>query len=170
MTVSGLLGSLTCSPIVARTRRYKLVSVVVVGISALGTFLFAFLLTLRSRIITSACVFLIGYGMMPILALMMELACEVTYPVGEAMTSGLLIVGGQVIGISGVFVVDALLFYPLLANLVIAVCMGIAAVTALFIKETLVRTAKDRVATEDATTDLLEDQQPGANKPSIRLE
>jgi hypothetical protein len=36
-----------------------------------------------------------GFGMMPISALMIELACEVTYPVGEAMSTGRLNMGDK---------------------------------------------------------------------------
>ncbi len=40
---------------------------------------------------------------------MVELACEVTYQAEEAMNAGLLNMGGQVVCITGTFIVDALL-------------------------------------------------------------
>lgn len=68
---------------------------------------------------------------------MIELACEVTYPVGAAMSTELLNMGGQVFGIVGTFIVDALLnASPLLTNLLMAVFMGLAAIVTLLSRKT----------------------------------
>jgi Na+/melibiose symporter-like transporter len=90
MTISGLLGCLITSPIVGRTRKYKLASLLINIFAAAGTFIFAFTLYVGNIFLSSFCVAVIGFGMMPISAFMIELACEVTYPVGEAMSTGLL--------------------------------------------------------------------------------
>jgi FLVCR family MFS transporter 7 len=148
MTISGLLGCLLTSPIVGRTRKYKFASLLINIFAAAGTFLFAFTLYVGNIFLSCFCVAIIGFGMMPISAFMIELACEVTYPVGEAMSTGLLNMGGQVVGIVGTFIVDALLFSPLLANLVMAVFMGLAAIVTIFIKEDLKRFASDKVVGE----------------------
>jgi FLVCR family MFS transporter 7 len=148
MTISGLFGCLITSPIVGRTRKYKLASLLINILAAAGTLLFAFTLYLRNIYLSCFCVAIIGFGMMPISAFMIELACELCYPVGEAMTTGLLNMGGQVIGIVGTFVVDALLFSPLLANLVMSIFMGLAAIATLFITEDLKRYASDKVVDE----------------------
>jgi hypothetical protein len=36
---------------------------------------------------------------MPIIPLALELGCELTFPVGEAMSSGILMTSGQLVGI-----------------------------------------------------------------------
>ncbi len=61
------------------------------------------------------------------LRFMIELACEVTYPMGEAMSTGGLNMGGQVISIVGSSNGRTAVF-PFLANLVISVFMDLAAI------------------------------------------
>ena len=149
MPVSGLLGCLITSPIVGRTHKYKLASFLINIFAAAGTFLFAFTLYVRSIYLSCFCVAVIGFGMMPISAFMIELACEITYPVGEAMSTGVLNMAGQVIGIAGTFVVNGFLsISPLLGNLVMVIFMVLAALVTLLIKENLKRLAKDKIAGE----------------------
>lgn len=152
MMISGLLGCFATSPIVAKTKKYKMASLLINILAAIGTVLFAFTLYVENVVLTCFCVALIGFGMLPMSAFMIELACELTYPVGEAMSTGLLNLSGQVVGVVGVFAVDLLLFSPLLASLVLAVCMGLAGLLTLFIKENLVRSARDKEAREAIVT------------------
>ena len=107
MTVSGFVGCFVTTPIVSRWRKYKLSSLLINLISAAGTVLFAVTLPVGNVYLSSFCVAVLGFGMMPIQAFMLELACEVTYPVGEAMSTGLLNMGGQAVGIAGAFAVDS---------------------------------------------------------------
>jgi hypothetical protein len=126
-----------------------LASLLINTCAAAGTILFAFTLYVENIFLSSFCVAIIGFCMMPINAFMIELACEITYPVGEAINTGVLNMGGQVMGIVGTFIVDALLkTSPLLANLLLAVFLGISAFVTLFIKENLKRLAKDKTADE----------------------
>jgi hypothetical protein len=39
---------------------------------------------------------LLGFSMTPVLPISLELACEITFPVGESTSSGLLMANGQV--------------------------------------------------------------------------
>lgn len=149
MMISGLLGCFVTSPIVAKTKKYKLASLLINILAAIGTILFAFTLYVENVVLTCFCAALIGFGMMPMTAFMIELACELTYPVGEAMSTGLLNLAGQVVGVAGVFIVDQLLFSPLLANLVIAACMVLAGALTLLIKENFARAALDKEGGKD---------------------
>jgi FLVCR family MFS transporter 7 len=42
---------------------------------------------------------LLGFFMVPVMPLSFELACELSFPVGEAIAAGMLVTGGQLIGI-----------------------------------------------------------------------
>jgi len=41
---------------------------------------------------------------LPLLPLCFDLACEITFPVGEAFTTGLLMTGGQIVGVVEVII------------------------------------------------------------------
>ena len=44
----------------------------------------------------------VGLFLLPVLPLSFELACECSFPVGEAMAAGMLMTGGQIIGVAEV--------------------------------------------------------------------
>ena len=44
-----------------------------------------------------------GFTALPLLPLSFDLACELTFPIGEALTTGLLMTGGQIVGAIEVF-------------------------------------------------------------------
>lgn len=47
--------------------------------------------------------FIMGFAALPLLPLSFDLACELTFPIGEALTTGLLMTGGQIVGAIEVF-------------------------------------------------------------------
>ena len=49
--------------------------------------------------VTALFCLLIGFSMIPIMAVGFELGVEVTYPIGESMSTGFLMSGGQFLGI-----------------------------------------------------------------------
>jgi hypothetical protein len=56
------------------------------------------------------CCFVIGASMIPIMAVGFELGVEVTYPIDESYSTGLLMFAGQFLGIIYVISVDLLTF------------------------------------------------------------
>lgn len=149
MIISGYIGCLVTTPLVSRWRKFKLASLLINLLSAAGTLLFAFTLPVGNVYLTCFSAAVVGFGMLPISAFMLELACEVTYPVGEAMSTGMLNLGGQVVGIAGAFAVTYILnISHLLGNLVITVCMFTAAIVTMIIRENFLRSAKDKEAQE----------------------
>jgi hypothetical protein len=143
LILSGLVGSGVFAVIVGKYRTYKkcLVITYIGGIVA-GT---AFALTLLAKdVYVTACVCCVfGFLMLPVLPISFELGCELTYPVGEAMTGGLLNAGGQVWGILQIIVTNALLEWPLVANLLAPVCLVVGLAFSIKVKQDLRRVAED---------------------------
>jgi FLVCR family MFS transporter 7 len=44
----------------------------------------------------------LGFLVIPVMPLSFELACELSYPVGEAVSTGMLMTGGQLVGVISV--------------------------------------------------------------------
>jgi hypothetical protein len=61
MTISGLVGCLITSPIVERTRKYKLASLLIHIFAAAGTFLFAFTLYVGNIFLSCFYIAMIGF-------------------------------------------------------------------------------------------------------------
>lgn len=55
---------------------------------------FALLIELKNTVIATFLGFLIGFIMIPMIPIGFEFACEVTFPIGEAMSGGLLMTLG----------------------------------------------------------------------------
>lgn len=89
-------------------KTYKLSVIVISAISILSTVATAFSFTSgKSWLVTLSC-FIIGFSMIPIMAVGFELGVEVTYPIDESYSTGLLMFAGQFLGI--VYVSDMNIF------------------------------------------------------------
>ena len=144
MIVSGLIGCFVGSPILAKTQKFKAVVIACTVVSSVGAVLFSVTIPVENIFLSSFCVILLGFGIYPLYAFCIELGVEVSYPVGEAMSTGLLNCGGQVVGIAGTFATTALLPVAFAASFVMTGCMVLALVAALCIQEKLARSMKDK--------------------------
>ena len=144
MIVAGLIGCFVGSPILARTQRFKLIVLICIVVSSAGSLLFSVTIPVSNIFLSCFCVILLGFGIYPLYAFLVELGVEVSYPVGEAMSTGLLNSGGQIVGIVGTFATTALLPVPFAASFVMTGCMLLSLLVALCIKARLVRSMKDK--------------------------
>lgn len=129
--------------IVGKYRSFKkgLVTLYIGGV-AIGT-AFALSLLLENLYVTACACAVFGFLMIPVLPISYDFGCELTYPVGEAMTGGLLNAGGQVWGIVQILITNFLLPWPLLANIVAPVFLTVGLVFSLLVKQDLRRVAND---------------------------
>lgn len=143
LIICGLIGAGIVGTIVTITHKYKLTSILTCLIT-LATFIaFIFTLSFESLIITSIGVALLGLTLTPILPISYEYGVELTYPVGEAMTGGLLNAGGQLIGIGEVGLAYLLQNSPIIILLICAGGIAIGCIAIMFSTENLKRTGID---------------------------
>jgi FLVCR family feline leukemia virus subgroup C receptor-related protein len=130
--------------IVGKNKAFKkgLVFLYVGGV-AVGT-AFALTLLLRNFYVTASVCAAFGFLMIPVLPVTYDFGCELTYPVGEAMTGGLLNAGGQIWGIVQIVITNFLLEWPLLANILAPICLVVGMIFSLFVTQDLKRVANDK--------------------------
>jgi len=142
---AGLAGAIVFGAYVDATKKFRR-SYTILLIGSFGALLgLGFIL--QTRIIGLGMVFIavLGFMMMPLLPLGYDLACEITYPVGEAMTGGMLNIGGQIFGIILTYglsplITDDTSFW---AITVCAILMSTALLVFATFKERLARDAQD---------------------------
>lgn len=156
--ISGLIGSAVICLVVTKTHAYKRTILCLFVTATCFSVVYVFTLSLKSLPVTACVIFVMGFVLTPVLPVSYELGCEITYPIGEEMSGGLLNTGGQVVGILQVGVMTALLEYvsSFVANVQIIGFIGVGTVGALLVKEELVRAKKD---THDTVLDSLHDGQ-----------
>jgi MFS family permease len=143
LILSGLVGCAVFAGVVGKYRTYKKCLVIAyIGGIASGT-VFALSLLAKDVYVTACVCCVFGFLMLPLLPISFELGCELTFPVGEAMTGGLLNAGGQVWGIMQIIVTNALLEWPLVANLIVPGCLVVGLVFSVLVKQELRRAAED---------------------------
>ncbi|MFH4976006.1 hypothetical protein AB6A40_002715 [Gnathostoma spinigerum] len=99
LVVAGMVGSVIAGVVLDKFNHYKLTTVIVYLFSFIGMLLFTLLLSLNElwyMFVTSA---LLGFFMTGYLPIGFEFAAEITFPVPEATSSGLLNGAAQVFGI-----------------------------------------------------------------------
>ncbi|EGR32020.1 major facilitator superfamily protein, putative [Ichthyophthirius multifiliis] len=95
---SGILGSVVLLRLLKKTFQYKRLAILCIISSTLSIILFAFMLqTELFALVLIPCIVL-GFFIIPIIPIMLELANEVCFPVGEAIVSGFLYSISHVIG------------------------------------------------------------------------
>ena len=97
--IGGILGSAAFGVWVEIKKTYKLSVILISILSVASTVATAFAFTSgKSGLVTASC-FVIGFSMIPIMAVGFELGVEVTYPIDESYSTGLLMFAGQLLGI-----------------------------------------------------------------------
>jgi hypothetical protein len=97
--VGGLVGSAGFGVWVEMKKTYKLSVIIISILSVLSTVATSFSFISGKSWIVTICCFVIGASMIPIMAVGFELGVEVTYPIDESYSTGLLMFAGQLLGI-----------------------------------------------------------------------
>lgn len=143
LIICGLVGAGVVGLIVTITHKYKLACIVTCLVTLFTFIGFIFTLSFRSLLVSSIAVALVGLALTPTLPISYEYGIELTYPVGEAMTGGLLNAGGQLIGIAEVGLAYLLANSPITICLICAAGIAVAAFAVLLSTEELRRTGID---------------------------
>lgn len=110
--VTGMIGSIGCGIYVGMTKKYKETLVILAGLS---TSVLIILLVLNAwfdeahPIITGFWISLYGFFTTPMLPIIFEFCCEITFPVAEANAGGLTYMVTQAMGICGTLVANIFL-------------------------------------------------------------
>ena len=93
--IGGIIGSAAFGVWVEIKKTYKLSVIIITILSTLSTVgvSFSFLLAGQAWLPGLMC-FIIGFSMIPIMAIGFELGVEVTYPIDESFSTGLLMFSG----------------------------------------------------------------------------
>ncbi|PSN51563.1 putative MFS-type transporter C09D4.1 [Blattella germanica] len=102
--IGGIIGGLIFGKILDKTRRYKLVACTVYGLSAIGMTGFTFVLKTKSELLVYIVTAIFGFFLGGYMPVGFDFAIEITYPEPEAMTSGLLTLGLQVISTAATYI------------------------------------------------------------------
>lgn len=83
---------------VEKTRKYKKAIIICILTSLIAFALFSGMLYSKSLTLLAVGTAFLGFFMTPILPLGLEFACEITFPVGEAVSGGAMIGMSQFVG------------------------------------------------------------------------
>ena len=92
--VGGLIGSILFGVFLDCTKKFKIALIMVNVGSLIVMTLFTFLIKLEITYVTIIAAFFIGNIMLPIFPVALEFACELTFPIGEALSDGFLLTTG----------------------------------------------------------------------------
>jgi len=105
----GIIGSGIAGAVVDRTQAFKIVLLCSLTGGVISMVLLAIFLKPDDFAILCVVSAFIGFTMTPVLPLSLELATEISYPIGEATACGFLMTNGQIFGIIMILIVDWLL-------------------------------------------------------------
>lgn len=97
--IFGIIGSVVFGLYVEKTRKYKNALSICALLSLVGMVAFSMVLFTENIVAVAAVTSFLGFCLTPILPLGLELACEITFPVGEAVSGGAMIGMSQIIGV-----------------------------------------------------------------------
>lgn len=138
--IAGIGGSAASGIIMDKTHKFKKACVV---LSAVTTAAFAFIYVTAptgSVFILSLNFIVVGLGIIPILPVCFAFGVELTYPVPEAMSNGMMLLPSKIYGsILGVIAGAIIPYGPYYCLFLFIVNTGVSTVAAMFIKEDLKR-------------------------------
>lgn len=97
--VGGILGSAGFGLYVETTKKYKAAIIVICLASVITCIACYFIIPHQLVWLLSVMCFLQGAAMIPIMAVAMDFGVELTYPIGESFSAGVLMSSGQLFGI-----------------------------------------------------------------------
>ena len=142
--IGGMIGSALFGIWVEKTKRYKLATILICVLSTIMMGLLIVSFAIRSVGFTAGMCLCIGLVMIPIMPVGFDFVLELTFPVGEAMSTGLLFSMGQLWGIVFTVMTTGLVTDydfngTLISGGVMMICCGVAAALSFFMKEDLRR-------------------------------
>ena len=164
----GIITALIVGAIIDKWKKYKLVMIICNIMSLVFLILTTILMELiekKSLGITSfICYTLIIGSTVPIYTTGMDFVCEITYPVGESISEGIIMSFNQIMGIFGIIICDTfrtyLKNYKFMTNLFCIILFIISLISILLVNPELVRTGKDiqNKSNDDEKKNLIEEQ------------
>ncbi|XP_033873903.3 heme transporter FLVCR1-like [Acipenser ruthenus] len=141
LVVAGMVGSIICGFWLDLTKAYKGTTLIVYLLSFIGILIFTFTLDLGYLILVFFTAGILGFFMTGYLPLGFEFGVEMTYPVPEGTSSGLLNASAQVFGIIFTLIQGKLTtdYNPLAGNIFLCVWIFIGVILTALIKSELKR-------------------------------
>ncbi|KAL5103047.1 Feline leukemia viru subgroup C receptor-related protein 2 [Taenia crassiceps] len=141
MVIAGLVGSIVAGAVLKKTGLYRRVLIIfyILSVVSMGAFMGSIYSNLIGTVFLT--MILLGFFQSGFLPLGYEYAAEITYPIGEGLTSGILNTSAHIFGIILTQAATAMIgkYGGLPTNIFILVCMVVAAVPACFMKDDLKR-------------------------------
>jgi sugar phosphate permease len=148
----GIVAALFVGHIIDKSKKYKY-AMIICNIISLCTFIVTLILmeTINQKYLSIAsfiCYTLIIGFSVPIYTSGMDFVCEITYPVGESISEGVIMTFNQIMGIIGILICDSfrlyLKQYKFLTNLFCIILFIISCVTLLLVNPELKRNNRDK--------------------------
>ena len=168
----GIITALVVGIIIDKFKKYKF-SMIICNIISLIVFIITTILmeTIKKKDIgltSFICYTLIVGSAVPIYTSGMDYVCEITYPVGESISEGIIMCFNQIMGIVGIIICDSfrtyLKRYKFLTNVFCIVLFIISLISLFFVNSKLVRTGEDIKQKKEEKSDekknfLIEDEE-----------
>jgi hypothetical protein len=97
--VAGIIGSGVFGAYVEKTHLYKFSLIICMVAFLSSTVMTSFVIYSGYDVLICIAIGLMGFFTTPVIPISFELACELTFPVGEALSTGILMSGGQIVGV-----------------------------------------------------------------------
>ena len=157
--ISGILGSLIIGKIIDKNKKYKFTMILlnILGILFLctATILLEFIDDKYHFYISIICYTLVIIACVPFYTTGMDFVCELTYPVGESISEGLIMSSNQISGIIGIVIWNIFKVqfpqYKFLTNIMFIIMFLISLVSLSIMEVNLVRTKKDKGEDDEET-------------------
>lgn len=143
LIASGIIGAVVLGGIVTVLKKYKKVCIFTCLGALVSLLLFIYTLEEKSMIITCFSISLLGLVLTPLQPISYEFGIELTYPIGEAMTGGILVCAGQIIGIIQIGLSYALQNQPIIIGFICMAGLGLGGIALAFARENLQRALID---------------------------
>ncbi|TGZ58314.1 hypothetical protein CRM22_009688 [Opisthorchis felineus] len=154
MIVAGILGSVLAGIWLDKTKKYRLVILIIYAIALVWMCGFTGLLLLERIDVAFVAAFFLGLAMTGFLPIGFEFAAELTYPADEGLTSGLLNASAQIFGI--IFITSAShmvgLYDVKYTNTYLTVLLAVGFIILLIVKEDLRRLTTQNAMYAECTT------------------
>jgi FLVCR family feline leukemia virus subgroup C receptor-related protein len=92
--VGGIVGSAVFGIWVEKTRMYKMAVFTICILSSTFSVAMSFIFKQNNDIVVSILCFFLGFSMVPIMAVAFDFGVEITYPIGESFSTGVLLSAG----------------------------------------------------------------------------
>jgi len=170
IVLAGMVGSVACGAWLDCTKLFRITLIAVYGLTFVGMLLFTFTLSLSLLWLVFVLAAFLGFFLTGYLPLGFEFGVEITHPLSEGTSSGLMNMCAQICAITMIFLMQYLIDdvgSVLGCNLVVVVALGIGTLITLFIKADLKRNqtetglalSRDSISSTNPISNLSSDHQ-----------